>query len=399
MTLSLNSTQLLEAARAATGLSDFGELPFREGLDRLVDAINRESTLSDFGKAAVPAMLIGRLVNRLQIEDWYRRHPEIDDEVIRDPVFTVGLPRTGSTALGHMLALDPSTRVLRAWEAAQPCPPPIEAEALTDPRIAENAAREDAFDEIAPGVREALPRSHSAPSECFEVLELSMASTGQDGFVHVPSYMQWVLHEATAEIEASYLYHRRVLKLLQWRHPARRWSLRSPVHAYAMDALLNAYPDARFVMTHRAPAKAIPSVCLLMHQVRSVSLAGAQPEFVGQAMIENWSIALRRLLDFRDRVGEDRFHDVAHADQLADPIATVAGVYKALGWSFGNDTAQRIADWREDNPKGNHKPDSEFFGIDPQLLEEKFRFYTERFAPLLNKAAVNSSPVSPIRGT
>jgi hypothetical protein len=381
----LSSADLLDTARAATGLSDFGELPFREGLDRLVDAINRESALSAFGEAAVPAMLVGRLINRLQIEDWYHRHPEIEDEVIRDPVFIVGLPRTGSTALGHMLALDPDTRSLRSWEAAQPCPPPRAAEALTDPRIAENAAREAAFEEMAPGVREALPRNSSAPTECFAVLDLSMACLAQDGFLHVPSFIEWLRDDAPDELAGSYLYHRRVLKLLQWRHPARRWQLRTPVHAYAMDALLAAYPDARFIMTHRDPAKAVPSVCLLMHHVRSVFLADPLPRLMGPAMVEGWSLAMERLLDFRDRIGQARFHDVAHRDQLADPVGTVAAVYAALGWPFGEAAAQRIADWREDNPKGSHRPDPDFFGIDQDRLRDRFSAYTDRFAALLGK--------------
>jgi len=388
----LESAALMEAAQAATGLADFGELPFREGLDRLVDAIKRESVLSPFGQAAVPAMLVGRLVHRLQIEDWYRRHPEIEDEVIRDPVFGVGLPRTGSTALGHMLALDPATRSLRAWEAAQPCPPPIAAEALTDPRIAESAAREDAFDEMAPGVREALPRNPSAPTECFELLDLSMTCMAQDGFVHVPSYMAWIKDgDARDAVAASYLYHRRVLKLLQWRHPAQRWSLRSPIHAYEMDALLAAYPDARFLMTHRSPEKAIPSVCLLMNHVRSLFLADPMPEFLGPAMIDGWSLAIERLLDFRDRVGEERFHDVSHADQIADPIGVVKGVYEALGWEFSPETAQRIAAWRELNPKGAHKPEAARFGIDMDRVREKFRFYTDHFPERVGTRAADKA--------
>jgi hypothetical protein len=112
-------SDLLDAARTATGLDDFGDDSFREGLHRLVTSVNAESQLSRFGSSAIPAMFIGLLSNRLQVEDWYRRHPEIDEQEIADPVFVTGLPRTGTTALGHMLALDPNTRVLRGWEAKE----------------------------------------------------------------------------------------------------------------------------------------------------------------------------------------------------------------------------------------------------------------------------------------
>ncbi|HLS97257.1 MAG TPA: hypothetical protein VK018_00905, partial [Porticoccaceae bacterium] len=111
--MELSVEQLMDQARQLTGLADFGEDSYRPGLERLVDAINRESSPTEIGKIAIPGSILELLVNRLQVEDWYRRHPEIDDEVIRDPVFITGLPRTGSTALGHMLGLDSETRSLR----------------------------------------------------------------------------------------------------------------------------------------------------------------------------------------------------------------------------------------------------------------------------------------------
>src|SRR6185437_14343857 len=112
----MQATKLIEAARSRSGLDDFGGDSYREGLERLVDSINRESRLNELGTIAVPEMLIGLLINRLQVEDWYRRHPEIEDQEIVAPLFGVGLPRTGSTALSFMLAQDPGNRSLRMWE-------------------------------------------------------------------------------------------------------------------------------------------------------------------------------------------------------------------------------------------------------------------------------------------
>src|SRR5882672_4817483 len=109
----LKAATLISEARKRAGLEDFGEDSFREGLERLVESVNRESRMSAFGAAAFPEVLIHALVNRLQIEDWYRRHPEIDDEQITAPLFIVGMPRTGSTLLSYQLALDPGTRSFR----------------------------------------------------------------------------------------------------------------------------------------------------------------------------------------------------------------------------------------------------------------------------------------------
>ena len=115
---------LIDAARSRSGLDDFGSDSFREGLARLVDSINAESKLNELGRLAAPEMIIAQLISRLEVEHWYRKHPEIDDEQIIAPLFGVGLPRTGSTALGFMLAQDPDNRSLRMWEADKPCPPP-----------------------------------------------------------------------------------------------------------------------------------------------------------------------------------------------------------------------------------------------------------------------------------
>jgi hypothetical protein len=377
------SDALLAEASAATGLSDFGDPAFRNGLERLLASAMSESRFSAGGEAGYRAGLVKRLVNRLQIEDWYNRHPEIEEEVIRDPVFNVGLPRTGSTALSHMLALDPDTRTLRAWEAARACPPPELATALTDPRIAENEARERAFDAAAPGVQEALPRNPSAPSECFTLLELSFASAAENAYARCTAFDRWVLTEDLDELYAAYRYHRRVLKLLQWRHPARRWVLRAPIHSYAMGPLLAAYPDARFIMTHREPAQVMPSICSLVAEVRKLFLQDRHVEELGSEWTRMLAMGQQRLMDMRARIGESRFIDVSHREQMADPIGTVQRLYAALGWPDDGSMARRIAVWREAHPKGVHRPRAQDFGIDPALVDELFSDYRRQFSAFL----------------
>ena len=115
--------ELMDAAAARTGLQDFGEDSFREGLEILARSLETEARLNSRGEGFVYQRIGLHLAQRLKVEDWYRRHPEIDDVVIERPLFGMGLPRTGSTALSFLLAQDPNVRYLRSWEAAQPCPP------------------------------------------------------------------------------------------------------------------------------------------------------------------------------------------------------------------------------------------------------------------------------------
>src|SRR5436305_5658757 len=128
--------QLVASACERASSSDFGEDTWQEGLGVLVRSLSDEAALNDMGVAAMSDQIVGYLTNRLEVEQWYAAHPEIADEQITAPLFGLGLPRTGSTALSFLLAQDPSRRSLRVWEAARPCPPPQTATEHTDPRIA-----------------------------------------------------------------------------------------------------------------------------------------------------------------------------------------------------------------------------------------------------------------------
>src|ERR1700749_4607906 len=131
----------LEAdACAATGLEDFGSSYYREGLERIVEALNHEADLNDLGRVIQHATVSNALIQRLKFEDTYRQHPALDDQVIGGPVFVIGLPRTGTTALSQLVAADPQFRSLRMWESQSPTPPPESATEDTDPRIAQAPA-------------------------------------------------------------------------------------------------------------------------------------------------------------------------------------------------------------------------------------------------------------------
>lgn len=370
-------------ACARTGLNDFGEESFLEPLERLVDSVNREAQLSDFGLHSIPRILISHLATRLQVEDWYARHPEIDDQQIVAPVFGIGLPRTGSTALGHMLALDRKTRSLRGWEAWEPCPPPESATEDSDPRIAAAERRSAALEEAVPQLKNMVPRDPRGPEECVPLLSLTfLSNTHFSVWGQVPSYLDWIMSPGF-DMRATYRYHRRVIKLLQWRCPPRRWFLRTPYHTFSLDAINDVYPDAKFVWTHRDPAGTMPSMCSLVHSFRCANSGNPEPRLLGEAEERNWAVGLQRALAFRDRVGEERFIDVSHRRQSADPAAQLRPLYDKLGWEFDETLETRVRNWQDQNPKGEHKLSPDFFGLDPDEVSRRYRFYSDRFADLI----------------
>jgi len=174
-----STREVQDAAVAQSGLDDFGDDSYREGLEILLAALRDEARLNARGEAFIYQRIIGYLDQRLQVEDWYRRHPEIDDERIESPLIGLGLPRTGSTALSMLLAQDPDVRYLRRWESSQPCPPPSTVEGI-DPRIPPDKGE-------MIGTRYHVPADTHGPMECHELMALSFASHIFQSFAQVPT--------------------------------------------------------------------------------------------------------------------------------------------------------------------------------------------------------------------
>jgi len=370
---------LVETACVRSGLDDFGVDTWREGLDVLVRSLNTEAALNELGVGAMTDQIVGYLVNRLEVAKWYLDCPENDDQEVDAPLFGLGLPRTGSTALSYLLAQDPARRSLRTWEASALCPPPDSATEHTDPRIAVAQAGIDFTREMFPGFGEMLPFAADGPQECLLIMALDFKSLIFEGMTHIPSYSSWLLQ---CDLEPSYRYHKRVLKLLQWRCPPDRWWLRTPAHMLSIDALDAVYPDARFVMTHRDVGKVLPSVCALYATLSGVLTERPDPVAIGAHNVEVWHTALERLIDFRDRGNGDRFIDLWFEAVQADPIGQVTRLYAELGDELTPDARRRMQDWWAENSKERSAPGSyqaENFDLDLADIGERYAFYDQRF--------------------
>jgi Sulfotransferase family len=368
---------LLDQARGRTGLADFGDDSFREGLERLVRALRDEATLNAVGEVVLPELIVKHLGQRLQIEEWYRRHPEIDDEPIEAPLIGLGLPRTGSTALSILLAEDSNARSLRRWEAMAPCPPPATVQG-PDPRIAEAEAAQQLRDELSPRMASLVPGSPTGPEECQDLMALSFASHYFQAFAYVPSYSDWLLD---ADLTATYQYERRVLKLLQWGSPAKPWRLKCPSHLLWLDHLDHVFPDARFVMTHRDPAEVIVSVADVYVEVGRQFSTNLDLHYIGQLNVHHWTTAMERLLGFRTSHAGDRFYDIDFRKMQNDPIGQVRGLYAWLDEPVSPAFEDRMRRWWQEHAQQrepNIHPDPDEFGLDLDAIRAAFVAYTSQ---------------------
>lgn len=366
---------LEEGARAATGLDDFGASYYREGLERIVEALSTEADLNDMGRVIQHATLSNALIQRLKVEDVYRRHPEIEDQVVGGPVFVIGLPRTGTTALSQLVAADPQFRSLRMWESQAPTPPPEAATQHSDPRIAQAAAGLKMLDDMFPLMKTLYNSEPTAPTECQDLMGMSFRTFHFDGAVRAPGYLAWLMG---CDMRGTYLYHRRVLRLLQWHCPPALWHLKTPVHMFALDALVDAYPDAKFLWSHRDPAKVMGSVCSLIRYVRSWSSDRDDAEELGAEQVDSWVEGVRRAMDFRNRTGDSRFADVSFADLQTDPVGTLQAGYARLGLTFTDATLASVQRWAADHrpgSRGTHDYDLADYGLTPAGVRKRFADY------------------------
>ena len=369
---------VLDGEVSASGLDDFGDDSFREGLEILVESLRSESRLNAIGEFAMRRQIVGHLIQRLKVEDWYRRHPEIGDEVLLPALIGLGLPRTGSTALSALLAEDPEVRSLSLFEANRPCPPPSTVVG-DDPRVARMAATMAAQDELVPRIKHLVPVSPTGPTECLDLMALDFKSAGFIAYAKMPTYASWLFHDA--DFTSTYAYERRVLRLLQWGTPARPWRLKAPSHMLGIAALAKEFPDAKFVMTHRDVTEVLPSVADLYSELTKVFTDDLDLHYLGSLNVDQWSTGIARTLKFRAD-NEDRFFDIDFRAMQADPIGVVTSLYDWLGQAVSPEFERRMTQWWKrsaENREILERPGPEVFGIDVEAVRPLFAEYSARF--------------------
>jgi Sulfotransferase family len=365
-----STREVQDAAVAQSGLDDFGDDSYREGLEILLAALRDEARLNARGEAFIYQRIIGYLDQRLQVEDWYRRHPEIDDERIESPLIGLGLPRTGSTALSMLLAQDPDVRYLRRWESSQPCPPPSTVEGI-DPRIPPDKGE-------MIGTRYHVPADTHGPMECHELMALSFASHIFQSFAQVPTYSAWLVEKA--DLQSTLSYQRRVMKLLQWGEPTRPWRLKCPSHVLWLEQLVAVFPDAKYVMTHRDLTDVSLSVAELYADIIGAFTDEMDPPYIGQLNVEHWSLGMDRALAFRAAGADDLFYDIDFRAMQADPIGEVKGLYAWLGGPISDEFQERMRNWWTEaaaEREPSQRADPVEFGIDLEQVRPRFAQYVD----------------------
>lgn len=376
---------LAEASRRSGGLTDFGDGSFRPALQTLLTALDAEGKLSDIGRQILNERIIDLLKNRLIVEDYHRRHPEIADEPIVDPVVIVGLPRTGTTLLQRILGCDARFYPMLWWETRFPAPLPDTPADGPDQRIALGKAEVAAMLAAMPKLLSIHPFDAEAPDEEGMLLEHSFHAFF-DAYADIPSYTQWMWeHDQTP----AYEYLKRMLKFIQWQKRQRgatassgRWVLKTPHHLRQIDVLFKVFPDAKVIQTHRDPLQTIPSIASFNDTLWRVYGRDVDAAHAGRQWSDIFSRGMKKTMAWRDAHGAGRFLDVWFADTLSRPLEVVRAIYEFVGLSFPEGIQERMQTYLEQHSREkrpSHEYSIEHFGLSEAQIERDFAEYRQRY--------------------
>jgi Sulfotransferase family len=363
------------AATRLTGLADFGDGDYRDGLAALLESYARDAGLTTRGTRVARAMLRGALVARLLSEASWAQHPQYAGVRIERPVFVTGLPRTGTTALHRLLTADPAHQGLEVWLTEAPQPRPPRESWATNPVFQHIQAGFEAHQVSYPEFMAVHYMAADQVEECWHLLRQSMRSVSYECLAHLPGYSCWLRGQ---DWTGAYRRHRRNLQLIGLPEAGRRWVLKNPSHLFALDALLRVYPDALVIQTHRAPRIAIASVCSLAAQASAGWSATFRGEVIGQDQLELWARGLECFTAVRARHDPAQFRDVNYDDFVADPVGTIESVYGYFGLTLSTPAAAAMRRLQEQNASTGrpaHHYTLSDFGLTGEQVDERFAGY------------------------
>ncbi len=349
----LDAADITAEAEARVGIEDSEAAQFRTNLDQLVSSLNAEAQLSATGETSTRDSLIKRVSYRLDGLKWLRDYPEIGAEVIADPVFLTGLPRSGTTFFQYLFDCDTRFRLIRTWEANEPSPPPGFDPESARRRLEEETRRRQAHQ--VKGFAAMHLSDAEGPEECHAFLEQNCAAAGFYNLLNVPSYFDYLVDEL--DFTAAYRAHKRQLQLLQWRMPQSRWALKYPNHVLAMEEILAVYPDAQFVMTHRDPVQTLASISKLTLTLRELrSDVPVDPHLVGRQMLDFVQRHINRILAFDKTAQGSRVNHVDYYRLVDNPAVVMAEVHDSLGIDTPAEVREAVADWHRRKGLSGSKP-------------------------------------------
>lgn len=376
----LDQQSILDAARRETGLQDWGEDTFLEPMSRVIEEVPKER-FTELARVFMRATFTQAVKNRLRIQAYLKEHPEIRDIPIERPIFVLGFPRSGTTLLQNLLALDPRRRALQFWELTNPVPVHGDPEVDVRRRIRTTEWILRLAYLVAPEMRYVHEIGATTAEECWPLFENNFTVLNFDLQSGARGYGDWLQQH---DMAPAYQYYRSQLQLLLHRRPAEQLVLKCPEHLWFLDALLEVFPDACVIWTHRDPYDSVASYCSLISLSWRMLYGRVDREVLGEHIAYRFASGVEAAMRARDRLGaHDRIYDLHFGELVKDPGGALQDIsrYFDLDWKVDVRPAVRnyLENERQDK-RGAHRYDGAFYGLDPDDIYARFAEYIQRFA-------------------
>jgi sulfotransferase family protein len=374
---------ILRLAQEHSGLSEVDSDSWREGLEILLDELNTSSLVTDSGRKHLVDEYVRVLGTRLAVHDYVQHHPEVHEQAIERPLVVLGMPRTGTTVISYLLAEDPARRSLLHWECHHPVPPATTETLKTDPRCLAMVEKQRAMIKLARDAKMTMPHweDGDGPTEDIFIHTADFKALAWESWQPTPRYSEWLINEA--DMSSAYAYQKIVLQVLQSNAPG-VWNLKMPSHSVHINALLDAFPDARMIWAHRDPFKATGSLCNLFMLPQQVVMNADDIDrhALGRKAVAQMRAHVTNALRARDRIGDHRFFHMHYSEMMRDPMAVMQNLYAWAGDELTDDTEQRMQKWLAEHPQdlyGTNKYSLEQYGLTVDELRPVFDEYLSTF--------------------
>lgn len=376
-TTNLDEADVLRRVSKSTGLTDYGPDFFREPLHMLFQA-QSEANLSWNGRRSAHMALVAGLKTRLWTQEAIKRHPEILEQPVRRPLIVVGAPRTGTTLMNHLLALDPAARPLYLWEALMPTPFRYRRDGRGDPRSRISRINIFLAKKFVPEIATVHDFGSDVPDECQWLFWPTFVWPPA---ILVPSYRAWLKKQPDSVYDQVYREYRRAIQMLHWQRPAQgHWVLKSPLHAWALPSLMKALPEANVIQTHRNLREVIPSFCSLGCVLAALYTDEVEAKKAGPLAMELTRDVVDRIMAYQDKIDASRHMNVTYPDLAADPIGAVRAIYDKFGYEFTPEFEKRLRQYQaEKSNRPKHVYSMEQFNLDGAVIDREFADYHQAF--------------------
>jgi hypothetical protein len=380
--ISFDMENLLQEAKTKTGLENFGNDDFKSGLKVLLETYDHNG-FTEKGRYKNRKRVLDLLCARLRIENAFKLHPDIRQQKIVAPMLLTGLPRTGTSALLNLLANDPAARPLYMWEGFNPEPVEGLPKGAPDPRYTAMKAWEEQNAKDAQQKGKEFKKIHSTsadtPEECIHLLNHTFCDVQYGAETMMEPYGSWFQQQ---DLHKSYAYYADLLRMIQWQRPGVRWLLKSPGHLWALDILIEMYPDCSIIITHRNPLECVTSYASMMAALM------VNREFdkrtLGPVVMEYLARKMEKAIAVRKTADKDRFMDIQFEDFIEQPIATVEKIYDHFHIPISTEAAERMSNYAASHPMGKHGKHEyqlEEYGLTAEGILKRFDFYIREYQP------------------